>query len=198
MGELQSPIKNLKVKGEAGFDSIPPSFLKSLGRLALQELLSISKSPFPIANCAQTWRIAIIIPLLKAVKSPNEVTSFRPIDLTSCIVKLLERILVDRLYYNAETKNLFSQFQAGIHEGQSCEDQITWIFQTIEDGSQQRPMKRSVMTLLDFSKTYDTVWRERLLLHMLDNGISSTFIRWIRSFFNNQQSEITFSTLQRL
>ena len=40
----------------------------------------------------------------------------------------------------------------------------------------------SVFTLLDFSKAYDTVWREKLLLHMLNTGIPPTFIRWIRSF----------------
>ena len=45
-------------------------------------------------------------------------------------------------------------------------------------------MTRSVLALLDFSKAYDTVWREKLLLHMLNTGIPSTFIHWIRSFLN--------------
>ena len=42
MSELQSAIKKMKGKGAAGPDNISPSFLKSLGPLALQELLSIS------------------------------------------------------------------------------------------------------------------------------------------------------------
>ena len=37
MSELQSAIKKMKGKGAAGPDNIPPSFLKSLGPLALQE-----------------------------------------------------------------------------------------------------------------------------------------------------------------
>ena len=52
---------------------------------------------------------------------------------------------------------MFSRFQAGFQKGQSCEDQITRIVLAIEDGFQQRPMKGSVLTLLDFSKSYDTV-----------------------------------------
>ena len=75
-------------------------------------------------------------PLLKAGKSPSEVASFRPISLTSCVVKLLERIIADRLYYIAETNNMFSRFQAGFRKGWSCEDQITRIVQAIEDGFQ--------------------------------------------------------------
>ena len=46
MGELLSVIKKMKGKGAAGPDNIPPSFLKSLGPLALQELLSIFNSSF--------------------------------------------------------------------------------------------------------------------------------------------------------
>ena len=174
MGELQSAIKRMKGKGGAGPDNIPLSFLKSLGPLALQELLSIFNSSFSLSHFPRIWRITTIIPLLKAGKFPSEVASFRPISLTSCVAKLLEHILANRLYYIAETNNMFSRFK-----GRSCEDQITRIVQAIEDGLQQRPMKRSLLTLLDFSKAYDTVWREKLLLHMLNTGTPSPFIRWI-------------------
>ena len=156
MSELQSAIKKMKGKAVACPDKYPPSFLKSLGPLALQELLSIFNSSFSLAHCPQIWRVANIIPLLKAGNSPCEVVSFRPISFTSCVVKLLERILADRLYYIAETNNMFSRFQAGFRKGRSCEDQITRIVQAIEDGFQQRPMQRSVLTLLHFSKAYDT------------------------------------------
>ena len=145
MGELQSAIKKIKGKGAAGPDNIPPSFLRSLGPLTLQELLSTFKS-FSVAHFLRIWRVATIIPLLKAGKS------FRPISLTSCVVKLLQRILADRLYYVAETNNMFSRFQAAFHKGQSCEDEITQKVQAIEDGFQQHLMRRSVLTLLDFSK----------------------------------------------
>ena len=51
-------------------------------------------------------------------------------------------------------------------------------------------MQRSVLTLLDFSKAYDTVWREKLLLHMLNTGIPPTFIRWIRSFLTDRRGRV--------
>ena len=51
MGELQSVIKTTKGKGVAGPNNIPPSFLKSLAPLALQELLSIFHSSFSLAHC---------------------------------------------------------------------------------------------------------------------------------------------------
>ena len=89
---------------------------------------------------------------------------------------------------------MFSRFQAGFHKGWSCEDQITRIVQSIEDRFQQRPMKHSVLSLLEFSKAYYTVWREKLLLHKLNTGIPPTFIRWIRSFLSDRRGVFNSST----
>ena len=194
MGELLSAIKKMEGKGAAGPSQVAWPFssclalLKSLGPLAHQELLSIFNSSFSLAHCPQIWRVATIIPLLTTGKYPSEVASFHPISLTSCVVKLLECILFDYLYYIAETNNLFSQFQASFRKGRSCEDQITGIVQAIKDGFQQQQMKRSVLTLFYFSKAYNMVWREKLLLYMLDTGIPSTFICWIQSFFNDSRA----------
>ena len=106
MGEVWSAIKTMKCKEAAGSDNITTSFLKSLSPLELQELLSMFNLSFSFAHCPCIWRVAIIIELLKVGKSPIEVASFCPVSLTSRIVKLLERIFADCLYYTAETKNL--------------------------------------------------------------------------------------------
>ena len=131
-----------------------------------------------------------VILILNAGKPANEVASYRPISLMSCVAKLLERMLADRLYYIAETKNPFSPIQAGFRRGRSCVDQILRIVQSIEDRFQKKPMHHSVLVLLDFSKAYDTVWREKLLLRMLDMGISITIIRWLRSFLNDRRARV--------
>ena len=106
----------MKGKVTADPDNIPPSFLKSLGPLALQELLSIFNSSFHLLTARKTGGPPQSFPLIKAGKYPGEVATFCPISLTSCIVKLLEYILADRLYYIAETNNLFIPFQANFHK----------------------------------------------------------------------------------
>ena len=128
MGELFSAIKKMKSKKAAGPDNIPSSFLKSLGPLALQELLSIFNSSFSLAQCPIIWRVVIIIPLPKAGKSPSEVASFRPISLPSYVVKLLERILAD----HGDKKFVKPRFC----KGRNCKDQISQIVQAIEESFQ--------------------------------------------------------------
>ena len=60
----------------------------------------------------------------------------------------------------------------------------------MDDGFQRQPMQRSVLTLLYFSKAYDTVWREKLLLYMLEAGIPMTFIHWLCSFLTNRRARV--------
>ena len=130
------PLKRWRIGGTAGPDDISPFLLKSFGPLTFQELLSIFNSSFSLAHCPQIWRVAIIITLMNAGKSPSEVASFCTISIIFCVVKLLEKILADRLYFIAVTKNLFNRFQAGFRKGRNCEDRYSRIAQAIEEDFQ--------------------------------------------------------------
>ena len=55
--------------------NIPPTFLKALGPIALQELLVIFNELFKHAGFPRIWCVAVIIPILKAGKLASEVAS---------------------------------------------------------------------------------------------------------------------------
>ena len=191
--EMDIAIGKMRSKGAAGPDNIPPTFLKSLGPHAKKELLAIFNMSFRRSECAQSWRRAVIIPILKAGKPPSDLASFRPISLTSCIAKLFERMIGERLYQVAEKRGMLNYQQAGFRKGRSCEDQILRVTQSIEDSFQQLPMQRSVLALLDFSKAYDTVWRERLLLSMIDKSVPLPIVKWLASFLQNRLAKVRFN-----
>ena len=192
MAELKRAIKKMKPKGAPGPDNIPPSFLKNLGVKALEKLLSIFNRSLSQGELPQIWRNAIIIPLLKQGKPASSLASFRPISLTSCVVKLMERMLAERLYYLAESNGWFSNLQAGFRKGRGCEDQILKITQGIEDAFNRTPRQSSVLVLLDFSKAYDTVWRQKLLSSMLDKGVPKLYVRWLYRFLQNRQARVRY------
>ena len=149
-------IFQTKGKGAAGPDEVPPIFLKSLG--PLDELLEVCNPSFLYGYCPNIWWVATIISLLRAGKPVSKIASFRPFSHTLCIAKLMERILANRIYYQAEHTNMFSKLQAGFRKGRSCEDNITRLVWKMMDGFDEKPhMNRSVLVLLDFSNAYKTV-----------------------------------------
>ena len=57
------------------------------------------------------WREAIIILFLKPNKNSKQVTSYWPIALTSCVCKLMERIVNTKLVHILERKKITNPMQ---------------------------------------------------------------------------------------
>ncbi len=110
--------------GAHGPDDIPPTFLKALGPRAKNELLEIFNYSFATGTSPHIWKRAVILPLKKAGKQPGAIVSYRPVSLTSCVAKTLERMIHNRLYYLAETRGWLCPEQAGFRTSRSCENQI--------------------------------------------------------------------------
>ena len=73
-------------------------------------------------------------------KDPKKANSYRPVSLTSCVVKTMERIVNERLKWYLETENLLAPEQAGFLQFQSTEDQATYLSQEIEDAFQEQKL----------------------------------------------------------
>ena len=69
------------------------------------------------------WGRAFILPFVKKDKPPTQAESCRPIMLTSCVCKLLERVVNNRLPpYVLEKNNLISDAQLGFRKMRGTED----------------------------------------------------------------------------
>ena len=142
----------------------------------------------------QAWRRALIVPLLKSGKAPGEVDSFRPISLTSCLGKWMERMVANRLSHLAEEGGMLVEEQAGFRRLRSTEDQVLQLSQSISDGFQEKPPLRAVLALLDYSKAYDTVWRSELLNCLLNAGVPYRLTRWIKGFLTNRLIRVRYGS----
>ena len=111
-----------------------------------------------------------MITIHKPGKAKTEATSYRPISLTGCMVKLLEQIINTRLKLFLETEKLLVPQQAGFREHQGTKDQTTYLAQEKEDGFQSKKQTHSVW--IDLQRTFDKVWTDGLLLKQRRCNIS--------------------------
>ena len=137
MEEMDYAMKRLKQRKSPGPDGITNEMLINAGKPALYKLLEIFNKTWQEGSLPQSWREATMIPIHKKGKSKTETTSYRPISLTSCVVKLLERIINARMKLYLEAEQLLSPQQAGFRENHCTEDQTTYLAQEIEYGFQQ-------------------------------------------------------------
>ena len=70
----------------------------------------------------ENWELATIIPIPKPGKDHAEPNSYRPIALTSCLCKTLDRMINVRLVWYLESNNLISSVQSGFRSERSNND----------------------------------------------------------------------------
>ena len=106
LAELEHSLSLSKSKS-TGTDNIPYEFLKHLTAEQLSSLLNfynyVYKTGYPIQ-----WSQGLVIPILKQGKASHLKESYRPITLTNCLSKLLERMVTRRLQEYLESVNFYT------------------------------------------------------------------------------------------
>ena len=105
-----------------GPDDIRYQMLKHLPDSALDTFLHIFNGIWTTGVFPESWRLAPIIPTPKPGKDHAEPTNYRPIALTSCLCKILERMISKRLVWYLESNNLITKFQSGLRAERSTND----------------------------------------------------------------------------
>ena len=120
--DLEKAIGTLKDCKSPGPDKITNEMIKHLGPKAKKVLLEIFNKSWKSGQVPQSWREAHMVPIHKKGKDKTNTGSYRPISLTSCVGKLLERMINSRLIWHLESKKLLSKCQAGFRQDHSTED----------------------------------------------------------------------------
>lgn len=189
MAELKKAIARLKKKKSPGPDNITNEMLQHLGNTTLKKLLEIFNLSWKQGQVPQCWREATMIPILKRGKNKSKAQSYRPISLTSCVCKTLERIINQRLQLYLETESVIVPEQAGFRQYRSTEDQTTHLSQVIEDAFQAQ--KAVLAVFIDLQKAFDKVWKDGLLVKLLRCGISGNMYQWTKAYLHNRRARVS-------
>ena len=91
-----------------GPDEIHYQLLKHLPRDSLMVLLDIFNYIWASGEIPECWKEATVIPIPKPGKDSKNLSNYRPISLTSCLCKTMERIINTRLVWFLEKKQYFN------------------------------------------------------------------------------------------
>jgi hypothetical protein len=181
--EILKKLKNLKVNKAPGPDHCHPRILKEIADAIVIPLLIIFNQSITTGTVPDEWKRANITPIHKKGERTNP-KNYRPVSLTSILCKMLESCLRDQLMKYMNDNSLFSPDQHGFLPNKSCVTQLLLIMehwtQLIDDGN-------CIDTIyLDFSKAFDSVPHNRLLIKLKNFGMCDLAINWFRSFLTNR------------
>ena len=96
-----------------GEDKIVYQMIKNSNKNTKEFILKFFNKIWVTGVIPKAWKHAIVIPILKPGKDPNQPSSFRPISLTSNLCKLLEKIINTRLTWYLRKNKLITKYQFG-------------------------------------------------------------------------------------
>ena len=91
----------------------------------------------------------------------------------------MEHIVVSNTLYHSDAYNTLVDNQHGFGAKRSCETQLVGFINDLTKGSQKGQVDVAIMV---FSKAFDVVHHDRLLLKLNYHGIRNETLRWIKAF----------------
>ena len=184
---IKKAIDEIPNNAAPGPDKLPAMILKKCKDQLALPLYIIWRLSLDTGKIPEILKSQGIIPIFKK-GDRSKASNYRPVSLTSHIIKLFERILRIKIVDYLENNNLLSNDQHGFRQNRSTVtqllahvDNILTILESSEDAD---------VVYLDFAKAFDKV-DHRILLQKVENlGITGKLLEWIKNFLSDRKQHV--------
>ncbi|GBO43777.1 putative RNA-directed DNA polymerase from transposon X-element, partial [Araneus ventricosus] len=183
MSELKKALNDAH-DTSPGPDGIAYILLRHLSTTSLSNLLYLFNRIWIDQKFPNQWHEAIVIPILKPGKDSGNPLSYRPIALTNCMCKTLERMINTRLIYELEKNDCIPSLQSGFRKGRSTVDNLVLLETEIRNAFVRR--NHLVAIFFDLEKAYDRAWRYGILRTLLEFGFYGNLPIFIKNFLSSR------------
>ena len=179
-------LDSLSSKAAPGPDGIPAKMLKKGKNTICRHILNeIFKTSFCQGEIPSLLKKAFVIPIFKC-GSKVQPSNYRPVSLTSHLMKTFERILVRGLVAYLDVKGLLNKSQHGARSGRSTLSQL--LLHKLLEALENRDNIDAIY--LDFAKAFDKVDHNLLLRKLKRMGIKGKLRMWFQNFLKERTQQV--------
>ena len=186
--EITKQIKRLRKNAAAGPDNIPAILLKNCGEAIASPICQLWKKSMEVGCIPEILKTGIITPIFKG-GDRTKPQNYRPVSLTSHVIKVFENLVRAKIENHLIANNLFNENQHGFRKGRSCISQLldhyNKIIEDLEKGY------RNHVIYLDFAKAFDKVHHTILLQKLQNIGITGKLHLWIKEFLCSRKQSVS-------
>jgi len=187
LDELNNALAKTK-DSSPGEDGIHYKMLKNMPLDAKKHLLKMYNKFFKDSYFPQTWTKSIIIPILKPGKNPNSPKSYRPIALTSCLCKLLERMINERFMEYLIMHRILATTQSGGQKNRSTVDHLVRLEDSIRKAFASK--EHYISVFFDLERAYDMTWRKGIIIDLYNTGLRGLLPKYVEKFLEKRAFKV--------
>ena len=185
-------ISSLANKFSTGDDGICAIFVKNLKTYLTRPLTEIFRCSMNSGIIPEDWKKSVIVPVYKPGSLPYLVDSYRPIALTSVIVKILEKIIRKNVIMYLELNDVSFTNQHGFLSEKST---LTNLIETLNYFTKKVDERSNVDALyIDVSKAFDSISHNKLIYKLKKYGFGGCFLLWIENFLTNRPQRVKINS----
>ncbi|GFU51735.1 RNA-directed DNA polymerase from mobile element jockey [Trichonephila clavipes] len=181
--EVLSYVQRLKPRKSPGLDQISNHMIKNLPLKFLLFITLLINQLFKNNYFPNSWKTAVVIPILKPEKDSALPTNYRPISLLSCLSKVYEFVLLQRLNQHCTAANFIIPQQCGFRPKCSTVHQLLRVTELIHSGFAKH--EATGILFLDIAKAFHKIWHDGLLIKLIRLDFPPP-IKSIHSFLSNR------------
>ena len=186
--DVENCIKSIKPQAAAGPDGFPAILLRECNHELSKALYLIFRNSIDNGDIPNELKDAIITPIPKGgLKSDPK--NYRPINLLSKILIVLEKVISLKLVAYLENNHKMNINQHGFRRLHSCLSQLLLHYDSIIEAISSGCTVDVVY--LDFCKAFDVVDHHILLRKMKKLGISGKIAIWIHNFITDRKQTVS-------
>ncbi|GFU59795.1 probable RNA-directed DNA polymerase from transposon X-element [Trichonephila clavipes] len=163
--EVLSYVQRLKPRKSPGLDQISNRMIKNLPLKLLLFITLLINQLFKNNYFPNAWKTAVVIPILKPEKDSALPSNYRPISLLSCLSKVYEFVLLQRLNQHCAAANFIIPQQCGFRPKCSTVHQLLRVTELIHSGFAKH--EATGILFLDIAKAFDKIWHDGLLIKLI-------------------------------
>ena len=186
-------IGEVKNNAAPGTDRFPATLLKKCADELSEPLYILWRHSLDYGDIAPMLKTAVICPILKPGSPRNHPKSYRPVSLTSPIIKVFEGVIRIALVKYLSDNDLLPRDQHAYIKGRST---LSQLLNHIEDSIRNWEEGKATDTIyLDFAKAFDKVDHDILCHKLKALGVSGKLGIWIREFLVGRSQRISANGL---
>ena len=183
---IEKLLKSLDPNKAQGADNIHGRILKECSVSLSKPLACLFNICYTAGSIPADWKLANVVPVHKK-GSKAEVTNYRPISLTSIIMKTFERIVRDDLI--SRCQHLIDSRQHGFMLEKSCTTQLVSFCDSLAISLNDNV--RTDVIYFDFQKAFDSVNHD-IILNKLKHqyGIDGSLLKFFKSYLEERHQRV--------